>query len=453
MARAKKASKAEKEEVPESTTIRIIRFIIPIAIAAISLTIWFPTILENNNNAVHENSTKQAIQPFIKVPTGQIGDAHSEYDTLNQVNEDLSSHLRTLIRTPFFSHYKLNLYKQCPFWDVGGLCVQRDCAVEILDENQVPEELRNKLGAIDFTPATFGFQPIKKCEYSDKDFCLVEAENSEDGVYVNLVNNPERFTGYSGDSANRIWQSIYEENCFKSDSKHDHISHMDNALTSPEDQDSCLEKRVFYRLVSGLHASISIHVCDEFYNKTTGEWGHNMPCYHYRVGKFPERIENVYFNYAIVLRAINKMSKYLTTYDFCSGNKQADDEVKNLVNNVVSATSAYPPTFNEKAFFSDPRSHVLKEEFRDHFRNVSRIMDCVGCEKCRLWGKIQTTGLGTALKVLFSYDDHKFGGKSNSNLLQRSEIVALFNTFNRFSESVEAIQRFQAMYPDYPQLQ
>ena len=33
--------------------------------------------------------------------------------------------------------------------------------------------------------------------------------------YVNLVDNPERFTGYSGNSAARIWRSIYQENCFK----------------------------------------------------------------------------------------------------------------------------------------------------------------------------------------------------------------------------------------------
>jgi Endoplasmic Reticulum Oxidoreductin 1 (ERO1) len=47
----------------------------------------------------------------------------------------------------------------------------------------------------------------------------------------------------------------------------------------------------------------------------------------------------------------------------------------------------------------------LKEEFKAHFRNVSRIMDCVGCDKCRLWGKVQTTGLATALKVLFELDE------------------------------------------------
>lgn len=49
---------------------------------------------------------------------------------------------------------------------------------------------------------------------------------------------------------------------------------------------------------------------------------------------------------------------------------------------------------------------VVKEEFKAHFRNVSRIMDCVGCDKCRLWGKIQTSGVGTALKILFELDDN-----------------------------------------------
>ncbi|KAL1428087.1 hypothetical protein MTO96_016981 [Rhipicephalus appendiculatus] len=43
----------------------------------------------------------------------------------------------------------------------------------------------------------------------------------------------------------------------------------------------------------------------------------------------------------------------------------------------------------------------LKEEFKAHFRNISRIMDCVGCDKCRLWGKLQVQGLGTAMKIPF----------------------------------------------------
>ena len=50
-------------------------------------------------------------------------------------------------------------------------------------------------------------------------------------------------------------------------------------------------------------------------------------------------------------------------------------------------------------------SQLLKEQFKSHFRNVSRIMDCVGCDKCRLWGKLQVSGIGTALKILFALDD------------------------------------------------
>lgn len=34
-------------------------------------------------------------------------------------------------------------------------------------------------------------------------------------IFVDLFKNPERFTGYRGGSANRIWHMIYNENCFK----------------------------------------------------------------------------------------------------------------------------------------------------------------------------------------------------------------------------------------------
>jgi hypothetical protein len=34
------------------------------------------------------------------------------------------------------------------------------------------------------------------------------------------------------------------------------------------------------------------------------------------------------------------------------------------------------------------------------FAICSAIMDCVGCEKCRLWGKLQILGLATSLKII-----------------------------------------------------
>jgi hypothetical protein len=57
----------------------------------------------------------------------------------------------------------------------------------------------------------------------------------------------------------------------------------------------------------------------------------------------------------------------------------------------------------------------LKQEFKMHFRNISRIMDCVGCEKCKIHGKLQILGLGTALKILLE--------DRTCETLQRNEII------------------------------
>ena len=40
-------------------------------------------------------------------------------------------------------------------------------------------------------------------------------DSEKDMVYLNLQLNPERFTGYVGYNATRIWLAIYKENCFQ----------------------------------------------------------------------------------------------------------------------------------------------------------------------------------------------------------------------------------------------
>ena len=46
-------------------------------------------------------------------------------------------------------------------------------------------------------------------------FCHVDSELCPECIYVDLTLNPERYTGYRGESATRIWNAIYEENCFR----------------------------------------------------------------------------------------------------------------------------------------------------------------------------------------------------------------------------------------------
>lgn len=98
--------------------------------------------------------------------------------------------------------------------------------------------------------------------------------------YVDLLLNPERFTGYKGESAHRVWRSIYLENCFGvTKPGKTFITHMGK---SPY-LGLCMEQRAFYRLISGLHSSINIHLSANYLQSDpsdfvtpSGVWGKNL---------------------------------------------------------------------------------------------------------------------------------------------------------------------------------
>jgi hypothetical protein len=73
--------------------------------------------------------------------------------------------------------------------------------------------------------------------------------------------------------------------------------------------------------VQGLHASISTHICAQWYDSLTKTWIHNLNCFVERVGQFPERIQNLYFAFMVYVRAVSKIAPYLSEYSFCDGTK------------------------------------------------------------------------------------------------------------------------------------
>ena len=86
---------------------------------------------------------------------------------------------------------------------------------------------------------------FEKFELDDAAFCTVDNDDC-DGVYVDLIENPERFTDYSGPSSHKIWSAIYDQNCFVSDEK-----------LSKNSWNSCDERKLFYRIVSGIKCLVS----------------------------------------------------------------------------------------------------------------------------------------------------------------------------------------------------
>jgi len=389
------------------------------------------------------------------------------------------------------------------------MCGNIACAVETLDnEKEIPEVWRaSELGKLEGPRAQHPGKSIQRAqpqrplqgglgegvgescvveyddECDDRDYCVPEDESSTSkGDYVSLLRNPERFTGYAGDGARQLWNAIYRENCFQKSSfpnsaslgkvsmpkgpaALDFKAVMDAAgrqqlleqerqhnpltpfvaKTGLEAEDECLEKRVFYRVMSGMHASISTHLCWDFLNQTTGQWQPNVNCYVNRLHKFPDRISNLYFNYALVTRAIAKLGPYLSQggeYTFCMGDRDQDAATRAKVLSVTEKAASVPQIFDESLMFKNGEGPSLKEDFRNRFRNVSRLMDCVGCDKCRLWGKLQTAGYGAALKVLFEFDNNK---NPDLPILKRTELVSLFNTYARLSSSLNAIIQFRSM--------
>jgi len=388
------------------------------------------------------------------------------------------------------------------------MCGNIACAVETLDnEEDIPPVWRaSELGKLEGPRATHPGKSIQRAEpqkplrgglgegvgescvveyddeCDDRDYCVPEDESSASkGDYVSLLRNPERFTGYAGDGARQVWDAIYRENCFQRSSfphsaslgksgkpkgpaaldfkavidaagrqslleqerQHNPLTPF-VAKTGFEAEDECLEKRVFYRVMSGMHASISTHLCWDFLNQTTGKWQPNVGCYEARLHKFPDRISNLYFNYALLTRAIAKLGPFLSEndYTFCMGDPDQDATTRAKVSAVTEKAASVPQTLDESLMFKNGEGPSLKEDFRNRFRNVSRLMDCVGCDKCRLWGKLQTAGYGAALKILFEFDNNN---KPVAPLLKRTELVALFNTYARLSSSMNAVQQFRAM--------
>lgn len=82
-----------------------------------------------------------------------------------------------------------------------------------------------------------------------------------EGDYFDLSQIPERYTGYSGPDAHRVWTSIYRENCFGLSEMNLMGSNSAAPVTLPDtmtdvlreegDSDTCLEKRVYYKVISG----------------------------------------------------------------------------------------------------------------------------------------------------------------------------------------------------------
>uniref|UniRef100_A0A673FR35 ERO1-like protein alpha n=1 Tax=Sinocyclocheilus rhinocerous TaxID=307959 RepID=A0A673FR35_9TELE len=419
--------------------------------------------------------------------TGTLDDCACDVETIDRFNnKEIFPKLQKLLSSDYFRFYKVNLNNPCPFWTDHSQCGLKYCAVkpctpvsfskfiqlifsykysEAASQDLEECEKAEKLGAVNGSLSDETRQALQEWKKHDDEsdrFCMLDDVDSPESQYVDLLLNPERFTGYKGPEAWRIWNSIYEENCFKPYS----VKRPLNPLAS--NSGLCVEKRAFFRLISGLHASINIHLSARYLldeNWFEMKWGHNVSEFQLRFdkelteGEGPKRLRNLYFLYLIELRALAKILPYFErpAFHLYTGQPTEDNEKKKLLLELLHMAKSFPLHFDETALFAGNKKEAikLKEDFKLTFKNISRVMDCVECFKCRLWGKLQTQGLGTALKILFSERQiEAMPNTSNTNpsfQLSRQEIVSLFNAFGRISTSVRELDNFRSLLSNLKQ--
>lgn len=111
----------------------------------LSVVNHFATTPYANGRSFHSSS-----QSFHQT-TGPIETTLCDYETIESVNEELYRNLHDLVQTPFFRYFQagpfafyainailtrfqVDLYRECPFWQENGFCMNRECGITTIDE-------------------------------------------------------------------------------------------------------------------------------------------------------------------------------------------------------------------------------------------------------------------------------------------------------------------------------
>jgi len=491
----------------------------------------------SNGNIISEYTTNLTIATLSESMgfQGQIPECCCSFSEIEEVNrQTVYPLLKKIVDTPYFAHFKIDLCTSCELWHDMPFCTMKDCSVcecespptwsfdgvdempitgpvpgpdctSIADDNVVTTIESYVIDGWQ-TTSSFDNSFLSGESISSSSSSSSSSSNPSNSIntdsttaqVVDLRLNPEGYTGYTGSSAEKVWSAIHSTNCFQptmDDTKENKdINTRDDDDDIDDDHhhvdeycDLSSEQRLYNRFISGLHSSISLHIahsyCLEMNPTIIGEcqmWGLNDTMAYDRVLKYPDRVENLYVAFSLLLRAVVKAGVAITaavpeqlddiqatrsssssSRNHHSGDEDDDDDDSllltsywndSLLPELISLPQKCPNTFNESALLSDiidDHDSVVvgdvdqlkskrKTELQRRFQHLTSIMQCVGCDRCKLWGTLQTLGVGTALRILFHNDDN-----DNDITLSRQEAVALVNTLERLSSSLDFAYEFR----------
>lgn len=196
------------------------------------------------------------------------------------------------------------------------------------------------------------------------------------GPLIDLRSIPESYSPH-GNGSSQIWKIVY---------------------------DIASENKLLRTLLSGLHFSITIHISSFFFS-VLGGFVPNSLYYLTRYKK--DYRDNLYVLYIYIRASIYIMCRM-----------DAKD----------------PLTQKSMHVFGG-----LGNVDKDFFTKITKIyslLDCLGCAKCKVWGKVQVLGIFSAAKLHSSRKNTK---------LSEKEIICLLRLFNCLSTSFVQIERIESL--------
>ena len=298
-------------------------------------------------------------------------------------------------------------------------CYSESCEIYPVDDEEIPETIK----AADSHEHDFDLDGWARWDMPSDD-------------YYSTTQFPEEFTGYDG---SEVWQFIHSRICFNEVSE-DNINDAENWKTD------------FNKAVSGLHSMISAHIVLGIRQKLNAgedlseeQWTDPVVEFQRRLspqGETPHAIENMYFTYMLILKAVSKARERLIK-DCESG--KIDDDAATLLKPVLS----FPLLEDDSIGVASVKlhDHAVKNasdlwEARMRMRELMRIMNCVQCNKCRLHGKIAVLGLSTAMQILLGRVGE---GVEDIGSVHRVELAALMTVMSKFSTAVQLCAEMQSL--------
>jgi ERO1-like protein beta len=90
----------------------------------------------------------------------------------------------------------------------------------------------------------------------------------------------------------------------------------------------------------------------------TTQQGPDLQCYVTRIASHPERLQYIYFNTVLLLRAVARLGPYLSAYDYCASGTHEDDVITYSRLEKVIEIARVAGKFDETALFKGENANV-----------------------------------------------------------------------------------------------